>query len=277
MPMSMLTSGDPLKGVSNLAPGRARLGFGLAGPSFCASPPAAPATPIFEHTRPTADNPVVTDAITPPSPNEDTMASVPTTGALTPDQRAAIRKARQRRRSLDRAAGLAAFNGWSLILFAAASILLSRDPLSIALTVLFAFVGIRELYGRRLLKRLDPAAPKILGFNQILLAAIVLAYCLWSIITFLYIPHPGLQQALHKFVGSDAQIGQLPPEAQQLLSQTRQAVPYLIVGFYGLVALTSLITQGLMALYYFTRAAHLRSYLDDTPDWVIQMQLAMGR
>jgi hypothetical protein len=43
-------------------------------------------------------------------------------------------------------------------------------------------------------------------------------------------------------------------------------------GLYGLVLVGSVLMQGLTALYYFTRARHMRAYLRDTPPWVVELQ-----
>ena len=41
--------------------------------------------------------------------------------------------------------------------------------------------------------------------------------------------------------------------------------------YSGLIA-GALIFQGLNARYYFSRAAHLAAYLNETPDWIIDLQ-----
>lgn len=200
----------------------------------------------------------------------------PIAGGLTAQQKRTIDLAERRRRVIFRAGGLAAFNGWSLIFFAALTILISHDPLSLTLTALFGFAGYRELRGRKLLRQLNPAGPALLGYNQILLAAIVVAYCGWCIASALLLPHPEISQASSLIV-SKQDMSLLPAGYRQHIQFWQSHVSEIVAGIYGLVILVSLITQGLMAVYYFTRQSALRAYLEDTPEWVVDMQRAIKR
>ena len=46
----------------------------------------------------------------------------------------------------------------------------------------------------------------------------------------------------------------------------------LTLAIYGAVIVGAIVFQGLNAVYYFTRAKHLSAYLDETPDWVVDVQ-----
>ena len=46
----------------------------------------------------------------------------------------------------------------------------------------------------------------------------------------------------------------------------------LVVAVYGTVIVLSAIFQGLNAFYYFTRRKHVEAYVQETPDWVLDLQ-----
>ena len=51
-----------------------------------------------------------------------------------------------------------------------------------------------------------------------------------------------------------------------------QLYKILIAAVYGTVIVLSGVFQGLNAAYYFTRRKHVKAYVQDTPNWVLDLQ-----
>lgn len=208
----------------------------------------------------------------PPTPTPQPAAQ-PDAGALgdaplSPNQLRLLGVARSQRTSVRTAAGLAAFNGWSLLLTGVGCVLAALLGLgSVWLGLwLCAFGGV-ELYGRGLLKDFDPRAARVLAANEVLLLLAILAYCAVS-------AYRGLSGdlSLTERLGEYRDIVELmrtdrsrslEQEMQWVTDTYRRAVGI----FYGTIALTALGFQGGCAYYYYTREPALRA-LRATPPWV---------
>ncbi len=144
------------------------------------------------------------------------------------------------------AARVAAFNGWAIGISAALSLLFALASwTALAVGSGLAIVAWNELRGRKLLLRFDPRGPRLLGWNQLGLMGLVIAYSLWSI----YI---GLTDATEL----DALLKELEPMTGSI-GDLRTTVTFVV---YGGVIISTIIYQGLNALYYFTRTKHLPAY-----------------
>ncbi len=117
-------------------------------------------------------------------------------------------------------------------------------------------VAVIEFQGAGKFRRLDLKAPMVCGLNQLLFLAIIAAYCIWNMLQ----PSSALTEA----TGS--------AEADAMLADVAGVESSLMRGFYGLVLIGSILMQGLTAVYYFTRARLMRTYLRDTPPWVVELQ-----
>ena len=106
---------------------------------------------------------------------------------------------------------------------------------------------------------LDPAAPRILALNQVALSALIILYALWR----LYQVSTGKGE----LAAAMAEVND-PAVTEMVGSMARQVMTLL---YGGLIAI-AIFAQGGLALYYFTRARTLRVYLEQTPDWILQMQ-----
>jgi len=198
----------------------------------------------------------------------DPLKNTPTPPAsqpLSPQHYDAMREAKTRRTKIDFAIGVASFNGWSLGIFAVLSALLL--PLSFSLQGLLIALGLgavayHEFKGRRLLHLLDTSAPRLLGYNQLALGALIVGYCAWSLIAELAGP------------GSYAQTIQENPELADVLGPLDGLMSTIVVMVYGGAILLTIPYQGLIAWYYFSRAKHLQAYIDQTPRWVTDLQRA---
>ena len=97
---------------------------------------------------------------------------------LTGEQLHAISQARWQGRKISRAAGVAAFSGWTMAVFAFITLLSGLFSfVSLMLGVGLSIVSYYELGGSKRLRALDDTAPILLGFNQIALLAIIVLYC----------------------------------------------------------------------------------------------------
>ena len=182
---------------------------------------------------------------------------------LTPKQVDALTAGNRRRRRIGRAVAMAAFNGWSTAMFAVLSIpfvLFSRTALFVGLGL--GVIAFFEFKGRRLLQQLDMKAPTLLGFNQIAFAGLLVGYCAWSIYTNLENP------------GRYAETIAANPQLASMLGPVGDLHKTVTLAVYGTVAMLSCVFQGSTAAYYFTRSRHLRAYVKETPDWVLDLQRA---
>jgi hypothetical protein len=182
-----------------------------------------------------------------------------------------LARAGERMRSLRRALWLAYMNGSTLLLcgFACVPFALFDASLLLPALVLCAS-GAAELRGARMLRDHDLRAPRWLASNQLVLLALVAAYCAF-----------GAYRALHASVADE--LSSAAPDATDQLRDMMPALDLsaetldrgyrtLVVAFYAAVFAACALYQGLCARYYRTRAAVLRAFLDETPAWVMEVQ-----
>jgi len=174
---------------------------------------------------------------------------------LTPEQRAALKDARERAKGILSAAKVAAFNGWTVGIFAVLTVLFGlTSPLLLALGAGLGIVARNELRGRTLLRSFDPRGPRLLVRNQLGFMALVVAYCAWSLLgTY---THPDPQWAL----------------LEELAGLETGLIQDLAGAGYGAAILLTVLLVGLNARYYARRIAMLDAYLSDTPPWVLELQ-----
>jgi hypothetical protein len=200
-------------------------------------------------------------------------AAVPVAPALTPEQLHELDEARRRWRKVQRAVGVARFSAWSLAVFGVGGLLMGLfDTTAAVVGLLITAVAVVEFRGMALLRRAQVKGPMLLGWNQMMLLGLIGGYCFYRV--FIAEPPP---------LVSDPQLRELlsDPSARQAL-QDYGVNPGLFqmvddpkttnTLFYTLVALGSLVAQGLVALYYFSRVRVVAAYLRATPAWVVEVQ-----
>jgi hypothetical protein len=179
---------------------------------------------------------------------------------LSAEHRRQLSAARGRGKVIRKAARVAAFNGWTTALIAAASAPFSLgSPVGLALAAGIAYVALNEFRGRRRLLNFEPRGATQLGWNQLGLLAMITAYCLWTLHTSLAETGEVAAQ-LHSYAELDAVLGSTGGFERLY----KQIVLYLYGGVIGL----SMLFQGGTALYYFSRRRHVEEYVAETPDWV---------
>jgi hypothetical protein len=204
--------------------------------------------------------------IDPRRPTHTHAAPTPDPGAgaspLNADHLRALAEGRLRARKVRRAANVAATSGWTLAAFAGLTALgaLFGDLVALALGGALGALAYNELRGSAMLRRLEPRGARILGYNQIALGALIVAYSAWSLVAALGSP------ALASLGGATGD-----PQTDAMLSSLTGMMTY---GLYGTLGAVGLIVPGLTALYYFTRARVVRTVLAQTPPWVIDAMRA---
>ncbi len=177
----------------------------------------------------------------------------------------AVRDAKAKRSKIDVAIGVATFNGWSLGLFAALSgllLLLSFSFIGLVICLGLGAVAYYEFQGRAMLRQLDARGARLLGYNQLALGALIVGYCLWSLVAALVGP------------SAYAEVIEENPELAQMLGSTDDLFRFGAVIVYGMGIVLTIPYQALVAWFYFSRAKHVTHYVNQTPKWVTQMQRA---
>jgi hypothetical protein len=165
--------------------------------------------------------------------------------------------ARERSRKVRRAAGVASLSGWTMAVFAAGTLAAAAfgDMVSLALGIGLSVITYNELRGARLLRQFRPGGAKLLGYNQLALGVLIVAYAGWSMGATLRSP------ALAS-VGSTGD-----PDMDRMISGLTGVIAY---GVYGTIAVLGVIVPGLTAWYYFSRGRLVRAMVERTPAWVIE-------
>ncbi len=180
---------------------------------------------------------------------------------ISPEQQRELAEANRRARKVRRAAKVATFNGWSIGIFAALSLPFALFSVT-ALVMCLALAGVayNEFRGRKLLDRFEPCGPRALGWNQLVFMGVLIGYSLWNIYLAETGPSPYAEQL------------KATPELGSMLGSIDDLYTSVTLAVYGSLIVFSVIFQGLNALYYFTCEKHLHSYLNQTPDWVVNLQ-----
>ena len=191
----------------------------------------------------------------------------PSSGApLTDAHQQELALARSQIKPIRKAAKVASFNGWTMSVAAILSAPFAIfSVVGAVMTIGLSVVAYNEFWGRRQLLRLNPAGATLLGWNQLGLLTMIVAYSTWMLWAAIAGPsplaaeleaHPELGEALGSVEGFE--------DLYQSVS----------VAFYGVVIAVSVLVQGLTALYYFTRRQLVVAYQRDTPEWIQQLERA---
>jgi len=224
----------------------------------------------FHSQTPPANQPATVEPIT---PQVGPAAAPAPTGPLTPQHLHQLAAADLRAKKLRSAGGVAMFNGIAIAIFSGFSLLwglgelaLDRfdisklDWLTFVMGIGLGLIAWNEFRGRRRLRQLDPRAPRVLGFNQLALLGLIVAYAAWMLGSVLLGPNPY------------AEIIRREPMTADMLGGIGDLYKNMSIAVYGALILATLLFQGINALYYFTRAKLLRGYLAETPAWVVELQ-----
>jgi hypothetical protein len=197
----------------------------------------------------------------------DAVPASPLGGGLLADplsvsHRRELAAARDRAKTIRKAARVAGFNGWTTAAAAAFSgmfLVFDRSPLAIAITLGLAIITYNEFRGRKRLLNFDPSAATMLGWNQLGLLAMIIVYCLWSLFGTAG-EADAVRAELKSYSDLDAALG-TGGSFEGMIKTFSYAM-------YGGVIALSVIFQGGNAIYYFTRRRHVEEFIAETPQWV---------
>lgn len=192
-----------------------------------------------------------------------TDPTLPAPSALAPEQLRELAQARARAAKIRRAASIAMFDAWCIAILGGLTLVLSLlDVTALLMGSAMCIIAFVEFRGVRSLRALDPAAPRRLGSNQLAFAGLLITYALWSIYSSITGPDP-----YATYVGQ-------APELDEVLDSIREITRNVtMVAYIGLI-IVAVVAQGGTALYHFSRARHLRAYIQQTPQWIRQLQQA---
>jgi hypothetical protein len=202
----------------------------------------------------------------------DAVQASPLAGALLTDNplsvahRRELADARDRAKTIRKAARVAAFNGWTTgaaAVFSAMFLFFDRSGIAIAITVGLSIVAYNEFRGRKRLLNFDPSGATLLGWNQLGLLAMIVIYCLWMLSG----SSAEAASALSSQMKSNTE-RELLSMAGDLEGLYKTAT----LAMYGGAIVLSLLFQGGNALYYFTRRRHVEDFIAETPQWVRDVQ-----
>ena len=216
-------------------------------------PPAPPACPEPGRGAPATPTP-------PPPAGSDSP--------LTAEHIQQLRDAETRAKKLRKAARMAAFNGGTFAFFAVVSFLIAMislargewDVVGFVMGAGLAVVAWNELRGKKLLQQFDAKGPRLLGWNQIGLMGLILAYCAYMIAAAYVGPGP-YEDTMQKYPSLRRSLGDI--------DKLHQSITVLV---YGAVIVGTILYQGGCAWYYFARGKLLADYLAETPPWVVDVQ-----
>lgn len=152
------------------------------------------------------------------------------------------------------------FSILSLLCVAVEAMLRDFDWIGVIMGIGLGAISWNEFRGRRLLQQFQSRAPRVLGWNQLALLGLIVAYAGWMIGVGLLGANP-YEEAMRA-----------EPMLRQPLGSVDKLYKMLTLAMYGALIIGTLVFQGLNSFYYFTRARLLRSYLAETPAWVVQLQ-----
>ena len=122
-----------------------------------------------------------------------------------------------------------------------------------------------ELRGSKGLRRFDLEAPRWLGYNQMALGVLLVAYGAWGLVHALVAASP-----YESYLAAGGPVAEML-EPIDRLNRTITAIVYLAVILGGIAA------PAFGSVYYFTRRRHIVAYLEQTPDWIVEtLRIAAG-
>ena len=136
------------------------------------------------------------------------------------------------------------------------------DVVSLVLGIGLCAAAWNELRGGTRLRRFDPSGARILGWNQIGVGVLIVAYAAWSLRMNLGSP------ALASVGGTtgDADMDAMVTDIAMMVTW----------GLYGGLIVVGIVVPGLTALYYFSRETIVRAFVERTPGWVVDTLRAAG-
>jgi hypothetical protein len=152
---------------------------------------------------------------------------------------------------------MASFDAWTIAICAALSLLTGYDSASgLFISTGLGVVAYVEFSAIKRLRQLIPEAMPQLAYNQFALGGVLIVYAVWSIFG------PGRANISEAI---DA-MGNVDPDVKRQLLDTSTWI------IYGALIGVAVFVQGGTGLYYLSREKRVREYVEQTPEWIKQMQ-----
>mgnify|MGYP001170128223 CR=1 FL=1 len=180
-------------------------------------------------------------------------------GPLSAEHLNQISDARKRAKKILRAAGVAWLSGWSMAVFAVLTLAFAflSDWSAWAVGIGLGACAANELRGGTMLRRMDSRGASVLGWNQLILAVLIVAYALWS-----------LYSAINNPAMATLMQGTGDPQIDAMAKELTTVVTWAL---YGTMAVVGLVVPGLTAIYYFTRGPLVTTFRRETPGWILEL------
>jgi hypothetical protein len=195
-------------------------------------------------------------------PHRDPFANAPPpirlaeTGPLSAADLEVVRRARGDSKKIRRCASVAAFSGWTAAIFGGVTLLTSIGSwAAMALGAGLLVSGIVEIRAGREVGRFREAASRILAINQCVLGLVLCSYAVYKL------QGDSVAELVGQVKSGDAQIDATIEELGTLVQRA----------LYGTLAVLGIVIPGLTALYYFTRGAIIRRFVERTPSWAVEL------
>ncbi|MCC6422959.1 MAG: hypothetical protein IT447_05725 [Phycisphaerales bacterium] len=189
------------------------------------------------------------------------MMPPPIPASLGDEQLRQLADAQRAGKKIRRAVSVATSDAWAIAVFAALTFIGGLfSPSGLILGIGMGVVATIEFKGAGRLRRVDEQSARMLGWNQLALAGLLILYALWSI---------------HTTLTTDNTlelINAAGPEVSEMIRPLSGLMRKLTVLVYICLIAVAIAAQGGMAWYYFSRIKHIRAYLTQTPNWILQMQ-----
>lgn len=127
------------------------------------------------------------------------------------------------------------------------------------LAIAIAGVAAAEFRGRSRLLKLDPGGATLLGWNQLVLLAMVALYCGWKVAQGVAGPNP-YEDAIRQ-----------NPELADMLRPIVDAYGTITLAVYLTVLAVSAVFQGYCARRYFLARRYTQAYLATTQPWMVRI------
>ena len=176
----------------------------------------------------------------------------------------ALAQARTAAKRIRRVVSTASLSGWSMVIFGGLTMacFVFGGLSSIVIGGVLVAIGANELRGGALVRRFDPRGARVLGWNQIVLGVLIVAYAGWKL--------------LNTTKGSplDAHGGSTGYASIDDMIVTMSST--ITVALYVIVAGVGIVVPGLTSLYYFSRGRTIREYVERTPPWIVETLRTAG-
>ncbi|MCX5683569.1 MAG: hypothetical protein NT049_07795 [Planctomycetota bacterium] len=194
-------------------------------------------------------------------------AAPPQASPLDESQFALVQEAARTYKPIKKAARIALGSAITTLMIGAVALPFSLFWPSFAgifVTVGVCAVGVVEFLGYRKLVQADPSAARFLALNQLAFLGLITIYCLIQMLTF----SPAEAKAAALSPESRAALNGMPEMTRDIDNYIDQYGALATCGFYSLVIVLSVLFQGGLAYYYFSRRKFLEAFQREVPPWV---------